>query len=116
MCVCVCARNALDSMAGQHKVDLQQARQQAVDEYRARAVQCEQQPAADVSDTSLLTESHDANAVSYHTVHYACKAFSALMLLVRQQEEHLACNKMSDELLAWLSVWNAVQMTCLWSS
>ena len=24
--------------------------------------------------------------------------------------------KMSDEVLAWLSVWNEVQMTCIWSS
>ena len=65
ICVCVCARNALDSVAEQHKVDLQQARQQAVDEYRAKA-QCEP---TDVSDTSLLTEVHATNAVSSHIVY-----------------------------------------------
>ena len=43
-------------------------------------------------------------------------AFSALTLLVGQQEEHLACKKLSDELLVWLSVWSKVQMTCIWSS
>jgi len=32
------------------------------------------------------------------------------MLLVWQQEEHLACKKLSDEVLAWLSVWSEVQM------
>jgi len=33
-----------------------------------------------------------------------------LTLLVGHQEEHLACKKLSDEVLAWLSVWNEVQM------
>ena len=43
--------------------------------------------------------------------------FSALALLVGQQEEHLACKKLSDgEMLAWLSVWSEVQMICIWSS
>jgi len=31
-------------------------------------------------------------------------AFSALMLLVWQQEGHLACKKLSGGVLAWLSV------------
>jgi len=31
-------------------------------------------------------------------------AFSALTLLVGGQEEHPACKKPSDEVLAWLSV------------
>jgi len=44
-------------------------------------------------------------------------AFSALMLLVGWQEGHLACKNLSDEkILAWLSVWNEVQMVCMWSS
>ena len=37
-------------------------------------------------------------------------AFSALMLLVGQLEEHLMCNKPSDEVLGWLSVWTEVQL------
>jgi len=37
-------------------------------------------------------------------------SFSALILLVGHQEEHLACKKLSDEVLAWLSVWSEVQM------
>jgi len=43
-------------------------------------------------------------------------AFSALTLLVEHEEEHLACKKLSDEVLAWLSVWSEVQMSCIWSS
>jgi len=43
-------------------------------------------------------------------------AFSALTLLAGHQEEHLACKKLSDGVLAWLSVWSVVQMTCIWSS
>jgi len=34
------------------------------------------------------------------------KAFSALTLLVGQQEGHLACKKTSGGVLAWLSVWS----------
>jgi len=45
-------------------------------------------------------------------------AFNALTLLVGRlpQEEHLACKKLSDDVLAWLSVWSMVQMICIWSS
>ena len=42
-------------------------------------------------------------------------AFSALTLLVRQQQEHPACKKLSGGVLAWLSVWRDVQ-TCIWPS
>jgi len=41
--------------------------------------------------------------------------FSALTLLVRRQEEHPACKKLSGGVLAWLSVWNEVQI-CIWPS
>jgi len=34
----------------------------------------------------------------------SCYAFSALTLLIGYQEEHLACKKLSDEVLACLSV------------
>ena len=34
---------------------------------------------------------------------FSAYAFSALTLLVECQEEHLACNKMSDECLGYLS-------------
>jgi len=40
------------------------------------------------------------------------RAFSALMLLVGQQEGHPACKKLSGVVLAWLSVWSEVQ-TCI---
>jgi len=42
-------------------------------------------------------------------------SFSALTLLVGQQEGHPACKKLSDEVLVWLSVWSKVQ-TCIWPS
>jgi len=42
-------------------------------------------------------------------------AFSALTLLVGRQEGHPACKKLSDGVLAWLSVWSKVQ-TCIWPS
>jgi len=37
-------------------------------------------------------------------------------LLVRRPEEHMVHKKLSDEVLAWLSVWSEVQMICMWSS
>jgi len=36
-------------------------------------------------------------------------AFSALTLLVKRQEGHLACKKLSGGVVAWLSVWSEVQ-------
>jgi len=32
------------------------------------------------------------------------------------QEDHPTCKKLSDEVLAWLSVWSEMQMICIWSS
>ena len=32
-----------------------------------------------------------------------------------QKEEHPVCKKLSDKVLAWLSVWSKVQMICRWS-
>ena len=43
---------------------------------------------------------------------FDCIAFSALTLLVGQQEGHPACKKLSGGVLAWLSVWSEVQ-TCI---
>ena len=37
----------------------------------------------------------------------ACLAFSALTLLVGQQEGHPACKKLSGEVLAWLAAWHS---------
>jgi len=36
--------------------------------------------------------------------------FDVLTLLVWRQEEHLACKKLSGEVLVWLSVWSEMQM------
>jgi len=61
----------------------------------------------------LITLLHDQCSIPINTLVYA--AFSALMLLVGQQEGHPACKKLSGEVLAWLSVWSEVQ-TCIWPS
>jgi len=39
---------------------------------------------------------------------------SALTPFVGHQEEHLACLKLSDEVLAWLSVCSEVQVICVY--
>ena len=46
----------------------------------------------------------------FYTVYFA---FSALTLLVGQQEGHPACKNLSGGVLAWLSVWSEVQ-TCIY--
>jgi len=43
-------------------------------------------------------------------------AFSTMTFLVGRQEKHLACKKLSSEVLAWLSVWIVVQMIYIRSS
>jgi len=45
----------------------------------------------------------------------SASAFSALTLLVGQQEGHPSCKKQSGGVLAWLSVWSEV-LTCIWPS
>ena len=59
--------------------------------------------------------------VAFHYIALVCNycyllwliiAFSALTLLVGRQEWHPACKKLSDGVLAWLSVWSEVQ-TCI---
>ena len=42
-------------------------------------------------------------------------AFSALTLLAGRQEGFPDCKNLSDEVLAWLSVWSEVQ-ACIWPS
>jgi len=49
-----------------------------------------------------------------HFSHYFT-LFIALALLVGRQKEHPAYKKLSDEVMVWLSVWNEVQMICIWS-
>ena len=43
-------------------------------------------------------------------------SFSALTLLVGRQEDHPACKKLSDDVLAWFSVWSEVQIICIHGS
>jgi len=43
------------------------------------------------------------------------KLFCALIVLVGHREEHPACKRLSDDLLAWLSVSSKVQRICIWS-
>jgi len=61
--------------------------------------------------------SYLSTLTTWHCLHLpvtaaAISAFSALMLLVGQQEGHPACKKLSGGVLVWLSVWSEVQ-TCI---
>jgi len=56
---------------------------------------------------------YNAQIVVYQTFWTSCDAFSALTLLVWQQEGHPACKKLSVGMMAWISVWGQVQI-CIW--
>jgi len=47
-------------------------------------------------------------AVLFLVSHWLNSAFSALTMLVGQQEGHPACKKLSGGVLEWLSVWGEV--------
>ena len=53
---------------------------------------------------------------SEETLLHVAVVFSSLTLLVRQQKEHLACKKLTDNVLVSLCVWSEGQMVCIWSS
>ena len=78
--------------------------------------------ASDVPAVSWTFSAHSLSptktALSVSCLFYvtAMHAFSALTLLVGRQKEHPACTKLSDEVLAWLSVCSKVQMICTGSS
>ena len=86
---------------------------------------------AETVDTRHRGKSHERHATvddgrptSHCATHFRnfiafqdTSAFSALsLLLVGRQKEHPACNKLSDEVLVWLSIWSEVQIVCIWSS
>jgi len=61
--------------------------------------------------TQFCNNKNTINVLSKYNIIVGSKsAFSALMLLVGQQERHLACKKLSGGVLAWLSVWGEVQI------
>ena len=63
----------------------------------------------------MLTQPYCDSNMDFCCFQYVTIAFSALTLLVRQQEGHPACKKLSGGVLAWLSVWSEMQ-TCIWPS
>jgi len=70
---------------------------------------------------SVSVEPHNTSIRVHNDCNWFCGrcrcvscAFSALTLLVGHQQEHLACKKLSDEVLAWVSVWSKVQMISIW--
>jgi len=63
----------------------------------------------------LFVSSATQMVVDFREFFWECTC-SASTLLVGCQEEHPVCNILSDEVPAWLSAWNEVQMICMWSS
>jgi len=68
-----------------------------------------------IVELCALLEETDWMTFNYYCTLHNSIAFSALTLLVGRQEGHPACKKLSGGVLAWLSVWSAVQ-TCIWPS
>jgi len=73
------------------------------------------------TDTSTLLRiqfhrhcKHTNTAILWPFYRSTCVMPPALLtLMTGRQEEHPACKKLSDEVLAW---WSEVQMICIWSS
>ena len=68
----------------------------------------------DTSTIMTITTSTTTHLMALYTGQSGL-AFSALTLLVGQQEGHPACKNLSGGVLARLSVWSEVQ-TCIWPS
>ena len=74
---------------------------------------------------SIIVYSYCTNTLLWEVFNYliCCNvAFSALTMLDGRQKEHLLvknrvirCKKLSDQVLAWLSLWSKVQMICILS-
>ena len=62
-----------------------------------------------------ISSDHHWLLENYYPLCHRYSVFSALTLLVERQEGHQTCKKLSDGLLAWLSVWSKVQ-TFIWPS
>jgi len=76
----------------------------------AEAASCVQQYCS-----NLLLLAVKAAKSLYFIITIIIIAYSALMLLVGQQEGHPACKKLSGGVLAWLYVWSELQ-NCIWPS
>jgi len=63
--------------------------------------------------TVIRTVYGNSNGFEIKVSMHQGSALSALMLLVGWQEGHPACKKLSGGMLAWLSVWDEVQI-CIW--
>jgi len=61
------------------------------------------------------TEISSKTGVGTRQCNFILLQFSALTLLVGWQEGHPVRKNLSDEVLAWLSVWSEMQMICIWS-
>jgi len=66
-------------------------------------------------ETEIICHCHIHCTVNQQLYWMFTIAFSALTLLVGQQEGYPACKKLSGGVLAWLFVWSEVQ-TCIWPS
>ena len=55
--------------------------------------------------------------IVFYLIFFVCYcAFSALTLLLGRLKSIQPLKKLTDEVLGWLSVWNEVQIVCIWSS
>ena len=58
---------------------------------------------------------HFSNSITLMWISAYINCIYTSILSVRHQEEHRIRKKMSDEVLAFLSVWSKVQIICIWS-
>jgi len=63
--------------------------------------------------TALLMVIRPTNRLLFIKCFVQIQCLQCLMLLIGRQEGHLACKKLSGGMLAWLSVWDEVQICIL---
>jgi len=74
------------------------------------------EPSVCCSDAAFLSNYFDHLFVFFCIFVFVFFAFGALTVLFGHQEEHPVCKELSDEVLAWLSVWSEVQVISIWFS
>jgi len=70
-----------------------------------------------LTPVSSITLSVNISPVIYNFLFdLHCLTAQFFITFLGRQEEHPACKKLCDEVLAWLSVWSEMQIVCIWSS
>jgi len=66
-------------------------------------------------DPVFYVLSYDDVVYFVYIIYFCCTYMSVFYTVGSASERASGLQKLSDEVLAWLSVWSEVQMICIWS-